>query len=71
MVEVSPPRGATIIACSSPAVVRIKGAIKKLADELHEMEVRIGVVSHTLLQLSVKNRRAMQTQAEISDDEDN
>ena len=51
-------------------VVRIKGAIKKLAEELHEMEVRIGVVSHTLLQLSVKNRRQMQAQAVLSDEED-
>jgi len=52
------------------AVVRIKGAIKKLSEELHEMEVRIGVVSHTLLQLSVKNRRLMQAQAVFSDDEE-
>mmetsp|Transcript_14908 Transcript_14908/g.32320 ORF Transcript_14908/g.32320 Transcript_14908/m.32320 type:complete len:480 (-) Transcript_14908:727-2166(-) len=52
-------------------VVRIKGAIKKLSEELHEMEVRIGVVSHTLLQLSLKTRRAMHSQAAImSDDED-
>ena len=51
-------------------VVRIKGAIKKLAEELHEMEVRIGVVSHTLLQQSVKNRRLMQAQAVFSDDEE-
>lgn len=41
----------------------------QLADELHEMEVRIGVVSHTLLQLSLRNRRDMQTQA-LSDEED-
>ena len=51
-------------------VVRIKGAIKKLAEELHEMEVRIGVVSHTLLQQSVKNRRLMQAQSVFSDDEE-
>ncbi|GAX75055.1 hypothetical protein CEUSTIGMA_g2499.t1 [Chlamydomonas eustigma] len=51
-------------------VVRIKGAIKKLADELHEMEVRIGVVSNTLLQLSLKNRRLLQNQAVMSDEDD-
>ncbi len=35
------------------------------------MEVRIGVVSHTLLQLSLKSRRQMHAQAAImSDDED-
>ena len=54
----------------SSEVVRIKGAIKKLAEELHEMEVRIGVVSHTLLQQSVTNRRLMQAQAVFSDDEE-
>jgi hypothetical protein len=49
----------------------LQGAIKKLTDELHEMEVRIGVVSHTLLQLSLKSRRQMHAQAAImSDDED-
>ncbi len=51
-------------------VVRIKGAIKKLSDELHEMEVRIGVVSHTWLQVSLKNRRQMHAQAAIMSDED-
>jgi estrogen-related receptor beta like 1 len=51
-------------------VVRIKGAIKKLSDELHEMEVRIGVVSNTLLQLSLKNRRLLQNQAVMSDEDD-
>lgn len=53
-------------------VVRIKGAIKKLAEELHDMEVRIGVVSHTLLQLSLKNRRLMhhQAAAALSDEDD-
>ncbi|KAG1670197.1 hypothetical protein FOA52_014973 [Chlamydomonas sp. UWO 241] len=53
-------------------VVRIKGAIQKLGAELHEMEVRIGVVSHTLLQLSMKNRRALHAQAaeSLSDEDD-
>jgi len=60
----------TNIADATP-VVRIKNAIKKLAEELHEIEVRIGVVSHTLLQLSVKNKRALQAQAAaMSDEED-
>jgi len=51
-------------------VVRIKGAIQKLGHELHEMEVRIGVVSHTLLQLSLKNRRALHAAAAIMSDDD-
>lgn len=51
-------------------VVRIKGGIKKLSEELHDMEVRIGVVSHTLLQLSLKNRRLMTTQAAAAYDSD-
>lgn len=53
----------------STPVMRIKNAIKKLNEELHDMEVRIGVVSHTLLQLSLKNRREMQTQP-LAPDED-
>lgn len=51
-------------------VVRIKNAIKKLAEELGEMEVRIGVVSNTLLGLSMKNRRMMHAQALESDEDD-
>ncbi len=39
--------------------MRMKAAIKKLQDELAEAEVRIGVVSHTLLQLSIKNKQMM------------
>lgn len=48
----------------------MKNAIKKLGEELHETEVRIGVVSHTLLQLSLKNKRAMQAAAAALSDED-
>lgn len=48
----------------------MKNAIKKLSEELHEMEVRIGVVSHTLLSLSMKNKRQMQAQAAILSDEE-
>lgn len=52
-------------------VVRIKNAIKKLSEELQEMEVRIGVVSNTLLGLSMKNKRLLQAQAVMdSDDEE-
>ncbi|KAF5828216.1 intra-flagellar transport protein 57-domain-containing protein [Dunaliella salina] len=50
----------TNIADATP-VMRIKGAIKKLQEELAEAEVRIGVVSHTLLQLSIKNKRLLQS----------
>lgn len=50
--------------------MRMKNAIKKLGEELHEIEVRIGVVSHTLLELSVKNKRALQSQAAALSDED-
>ena len=50
--------------------MRIKGAIKKLSEELHGMEVRIGVVSHTLLQLSIRNKRSMMAQAAAMSDED-
>lgn len=56
------------ISDTSP-VVRIKNAIKKLTEELREMEVRIGVVSHTLLSLNVKDKHRMQTVVD-SDDED-
>lgn len=57
------------IADATP-VARIKTAIKQLNKELHDMEVRIGVVSHTLLQLSLKNKRLMQAQAALSDEEE-
>ncbi|MEW5304574.1 MAG: hypothetical protein WDW36_007176 [Sanguina aurantia] len=57
------------IADATP-VVRIKNAIKKLNEELHDMEVRIGVVSHTLLQLSLKNKRQLFAQALATSDED-
>lgn len=53
--------------------MRIKGAIKTLQSELADAEVRIGVVSHTLLQLSMKNKRALQshpTGPQQSDEED-
>lgn len=50
-------------------VVRIKAAIKKLGEEMHGMEVRLGVVSHTLLQLSIKDKHRMHTAAALSDDE--
>lgn len=53
----------------STPVMRIKNAIKKLNEELHDMEVRIGVVSHTLLQLSLKNKREMQA-ASLEEEED-
>lgn len=59
----------TNIADATP-VMRMKNAIKKLGEELHEIEVRIGVVSHTLLELSVKNKRALQSQAAALSDED-
>lgn len=68
LLQTSILRGSNI--SDATPVVRIKGAIKKLADELHEMEVRIGVVSHTLLQLSLKSRRLMHAQAAIMSDED-
>lgn len=32
-------------------IIRIKAAIKKLMEELKDMEVQIGVVSHTLMQV--------------------
>eukprot|EP00798_Chlamydomonas_sp_ICE-L_P025833 gene25833-11510_t len=51
-------------------VVRMKNAIKKLADELKEMEVRIGVVSHTLVGVSMKNKRMLQAQAALDSDDD-
>ncbi|KAG2484902.1 hypothetical protein HYH03_016288 [Edaphochlamys debaryana] len=57
------------IADATP-VARIKTAIKQLGKELHDMEVRIGVVSHTLLQLSLRNKRLMQAQAALSDEEE-
>jgi estrogen-related receptor beta like 1 len=41
----------------------MKNAIKKLNDELQETEVRIGVVAHTLLQLSLRNKHALQAAA--------
>lgn len=47
-----------------------QGAIQKLGAELHEMEVRIGVVSHTLLQLSLKSRRDVHSAAAMLSDED-
>ena len=53
--------------------MRIKAAIKNLQEELAEAEVRIGVVSHTLMQLSVKNKRRLQshpTQPSLSDEDD-
>ncbi|KAL6759007.1 intra-flagellar transport protein 57 [Haematococcus lacustris] len=60
----------TNIADATP-VVRIRNAIRKLQEELHETEVRIGVVSHTLLQNSLKNKRALQAAAiAMSDDDD-
>lgn len=61
----------TNIADATP-VVRIRNAIRKLQEELHETEVRIGVVSHTLLQNSLKNKRALQAAAiaMLSDDDD-
>lgn len=37
--------------------VRIKAAISSLRSELNEMEVRIGVVSHTLLHLSLRDKQ--------------
>lgn len=54
----------------STPVMRIKNAIKKLNEELHDMEVRIGVVSHTLLQLSLKNRREMQAAAAVPEEDE-
>ncbi|GFR50652.1 hypothetical protein Agub_g12901 [Astrephomene gubernaculifera] len=57
------------IADATP-VARIKTAIKQLNKELHDMEVRIGVVSHTLLQLSLRNKRLLQAQAALSDEEE-
>ncbi|KAJ9508190.1 hypothetical protein QJQ45_021540, partial [Haematococcus lacustris] len=69
----------TNIADATPVVsawalpsVRIRNAIRKLQEELHETEVRIGVVSHTLLQNSLKNKRALQAAAiaTLSDDDD-
>ncbi len=57
------------IADATP-VARIKTAIKQLHKELHDMEVRIGVVSHTLLQLSLRNKRLMQAQAALSDEDE-
>ncbi|GIL87660.1 hypothetical protein Vretimale_14667, partial [Volvox reticuliferus] len=57
------------IADATP-VARIKTAIKQLHKELHDMEIRIGVVSHTLLQLSLRNKRLMQAQAALSDEEE-
>lgn len=51
-------------------LVNIKAAIKRLNEEMHDMEVRIGVVSHTLLQLSLKNKRQLQSQAAALSDED-
>lgn len=57
------------ISDSSP-VVRIKTAIKKLTEELREMEVKIGVVSHTLLSLSLKDKHRMNTVVESDDEYD-
>ncbi|KXZ46063.1 hypothetical protein GPECTOR_47g338 [Gonium pectorale] len=57
------------IADATP-VARIKTAIKQLNKELHDMEVRIGVVSHTLLQLSMRNKRLLQAQAALSDEDE-
>ncbi|PNG99896.1 Intraflagellar transport protein 57, partial [Tetrabaena socialis] len=57
------------IADATP-VARIKTAIKQLNKELHDMEVRIGVVSHTLLQLSLRNKRLLQAQAALSDEDE-
>jgi len=57
----------------APLQMRIKAAIKNLQEELAEAEVRIGVVSHTLMQLSVKNKRLLQshpTQPSLSDEDD-
>ena len=53
--------------------MRMKAAIKQLQQELAEAEVRIGVVSHTLLQLSVKTKRLLHSHPTgplPSDDED-
>ena len=46
------------ISDTSP-VVRIKAAIKKVVEEMRAMEVRIGVVSHTLLRLSLRDRNRL------------
>lgn len=59
--------------CHTHPQMRIKAAIKKLQEELAEAEVRIGVVSHTLMQLSVKNKQQLQshpTAPALSDEED-
>ncbi|GMH44778.1 hypothetical protein BSKO_12730 [Bryopsis sp. KO-2023] len=52
--QIMDERGSSI-SDTSP-VVRIRGAIKKLSEEIREMEVLMGIVSHSLLQLSLKDR---------------
>ncbi len=39
-------------------LVRIKGAIKAVKDELRGMDVRIGVVGHSLVQRGLRDRQA-------------
>ena len=45
------------MADSSP-VVKVKAAIQKIAAELKTMDVRIGVLNHSVLEYRVKEKRA-------------
>lgn len=45
--------------CPSAPVVKIKQSLTKLKQEIVQMDVRIGVVEHTLLQAKLKEKSNM------------
>ena len=53
-------------------LVRIKKALKKLKEEIQEMELRMGVLSHTLMQAKMRHRTAKDAgiESKISRDKD-
>ena len=46
--------------------MRIKAAIKAVQEELRGMDVRIGVVGHSLLQRGLRDRQARVKQAGVA-----
>lgn len=59
-------------------LVKIKAALSKLRSEINSMDIRIGVLGHTLMQsklkksnsLSSKNKEGISDDMELSDDEE-
>jgi estrogen-related receptor beta like 1 len=49
-------------------IVRIKAALKKLGEELRDMEVRIGVLSHQLLQVSLRKKQNAHARAVFNEE---